>query len=93
MCKFNDILIWECWGTKQAKEGKLGLRNTKTVWFNVKKDKYTPKRRYLENQISRHGHCICLVAEAKSMHPEVPKSHGMEREIWAYSYGSPKWLI
>ena len=64
MCKFNDILIWECWETKQAKEGKLGLRNTKTGWFNVKKDKYTPKRRNLKNQISQHGHCLCLVIQS-----------------------------
>lgn len=64
MCKFDDILNWECWGTKQAKEGKLGLRNTKTGWFKVKKDKYTPKRRYLENQISQHGNCLCLVIQS-----------------------------
>ena len=32
------------WGTKQAKEGKLGLRNTKTGWFNVKKKINTPPK-------------------------------------------------
>lgn len=36
MCKFDVILKWECWGTEQAKKGKLELRNTKTVCFNVK---------------------------------------------------------
>lgn len=58
MCKFDVILKWECWETEQAKKGKLELRNTKTVCFNVKKNIYiyTPQRRYLENQVSQHGH-------------------------------------
>lgn len=43
MCKFDDILKWECWGTKQAKKGKLELRNTKTGLFNVKKINILPK--------------------------------------------------
>lgn len=58
MCKFDVILKWECWGTEQAKKGKLELRNTKTVCFNEKKIYIyiPPQRRYLENQVSQHGH-------------------------------------
>lgn len=49
MCKFDGILKWEGWEAKHRWEVKLGLRNTKTRWVNVKKNTPIQKRGFLEN--------------------------------------------
>lgn len=73
MCKFDGILKWESWGTA-GKVGQIWIEKYQDKMIQCKKNKYPHKRGYLENQISQHGHCLCLViqnhkvAESKSIY-------------------------